>query len=224
MRKITTCALAAALAALSVGLLGLTGPSSSGQFRYLATDTTASASALTAGRYTAATLDAALPGASSNIIGLGRLADPAAPRSRGCELTFFGAGADNATGNYRVWQVKRGRAGFATLGGNDLELAFLGGGTFTLSTAVGAAAATTVLSTERIADTVTWTQGTASTSPKGMGDALEAVYGSPAAAAYSPADNTPGRLFVPELGNGDLLIELWVGTATGVNCVVDVGS
>lgn len=200
------------------------GPSSSGQFRLLSTNSTASAAALTAGRYTTTTLDAVISGASANIVSLGRVGDATAPRQRGCEVTFVGVGADNATGSYRIWQVKRGRASGTSSQANDMELAYLGAGTFTLSSSVGAASATTVLSTERVADTVTFTQATASTTPKGIGDVLENVFGSPAAAAYSPADNTPGRLWVPEIGNGDLYVELWVGTATSVNAVVDVGS
>ena len=81
---------------------------------------------------------------------------------RGVRMQFFGSGADNATFDYRVWLVRRGLGSgrqwnpSGSLG--DWSLEYYGGGTATLSTAVGAAASgTPVLSGERIADTVTWT-------------------------------------------------------------------
>ena len=36
---------------------------------------------------------------------------------------------------------------------------------------------------------------------------METAYGSGLAAAYSPADNTVARLYVPDMGGGDFLIE-----------------
>lgn len=196
-------------------------PYSSLQRRLHAANVTASAYALAAGRYTPASLAAAL--ATAKIIALGK--PEAGERQRGLELVFFGTGADDSTVAARLWQVKQG---VASLGGSespsDLELSLLGTFAATLSTAVGAGASgLPVLSGERIADTVSWTAATGTTTPKGIADKILAGYGGGLGVdVYTPADNTPGRAWVYDVGNGDAILELVVGTATGANALVDI--
>lgn len=192
--------------------------------RLLTTASTKSAYALTAGMYTLATLAAALgvteAVASEMIVPLGPTSTTAEKR-RGLEVVAFGTGADNATMEFRVWQLKRG-SGAGMANAIDFELTPLYTVACVLSTAVGAASGTLVLSTERLADAMTVTALTAATTPPGQSSAIETAYGAVAAAAYSPAaGNTPARFYLPDVGGGDVLIEPIVGTATGANALVE---
>jgi hypothetical protein len=191
-----------------------------GQRRLLTSaNATASATALAPRRYTEAELTSALANWKECVVAMRREAN--GPCARQVEVQLFGVGADNSTGSAYVWQLKRGRVGEDKF--SDIELAYLGIIAGTLSTAVGrAASGVAILSSERIADTITWTPGTTSTTPKGFGTVIETQYGSPAAVAYSPADNTPGRVFIGECGGADILIECIKGTATSVNALVEV--
>lgn len=192
--------------------------------RLLSTNSTKSAYAITAGMYTVATLATALSVTAAvvreMIITLGG-ADVNADKRRGIEVVAFGVGADDTTTGFRVWQVKRAMTTGAAVA-DDFELTPLYTVACTLSTAVGAASGVGVLSTERIADTMSVTALTASTTPPGQSSAIESAYGSAAAAAYSPAaGNTPARFYLPDVGGGDILIEPIVGTATSANVLVE---
>lgn len=195
---------------------------SSLQTRLLTTSRTAGGALITAKRWTWTTLATALSSTEAEAkalhVALGQPIN-GGKRQRGVELSFFGSGADNATMTCRVWQLKWGNSLAANPPVAEFELAYLGSVAATLSTLVGASTSAVVSSTERIADTLVWTPGTASSTPKGISDAIESVYQSTASVVYNPADNTPARLFIPECGNGDIILEPYIGSATGANVV-----
>ena len=176
----------------------------------------ATSAVLTAKRYTSATLVSALAGALAAIVPMGPAKQ--GTRLRGVEISFMGVGVDNDAGGFTIHQVKRGRVGEENP--DDFELVPIYTGTFTLSTLMGAGSCAGT--TERIADTITLAACTAATTPKGIGDVIESLYGPAAAVVYSPANNTPARLFIPDVGNGDILIELYrTAPTTSVNAVVE---
>lgn len=188
------------------------------QERYLGTSSTQGSFALAAGRTTTSPEVAS----TRRLVTLG-------PAFRGLRLQFFGTGSDNTTFDYRVWIVRKGlnsrpyHTPGAAPGYGDWSLEYFGGGTATLSTAVGAAASNVpVLSSERIADTLTWTVSTTATTPKGPGASIEASNGLGTSWVYSPADNTPAWLSIPDLdGAPYVLIEFDLTGATDANCVFE---
>jgi hypothetical protein len=106
------------------------------------------------------------------------------------KLRFYGRGADNATADYRIFLAERS--------GTGLDLTYFGGGTVTLSTMLGT---NSVAGPDtRMADTLTFTQGSSATTPTGpWNDAYAALVA--AVATYSPANNTAAWLLIPELGS-----------------------
>lgn len=143
-------------------------------------------------------------------------------RKRGAEIVFIGTGAADSTASYRVLAANVVAAS-RVHGGQDngdrvLSLVAFGG--FTLGTQAGAAGSV-VLAAERFADTVTVTAASASTTPKGAGAARTAAFGGLDPSAYSPADNTVARLFIPELGAADeLVVEVFAPSAGNVGALV----
>lgn len=127
--------------------------------------------------------------------------------AQGVQVWFCGTGADNSTFDYRIWLLDGGVRDLPTIGStqgtsviqSDYQWSYWGGGSCTLSTAVGVASGL-VTASERYADTITFTLSTTATTPSGPGTVLETAYASPGTAAYSPADNTPGMLVIPRLG------------------------
>lgn len=193
---------------------------SSLQRRVFPANVTATTYVLAAGMYTLTSLQTAL-GYAPAIFPLGK-ATPG-DRRRGCELKAIGTGADNSTLEMRLWQVKWATPDLATDSPTDLELALLGTLAATLSTSVGAAASgVSVLSTERLADTYTWTPANASTTPRGISDLLMAGYGGGLSLDATPdMANAPGRAFLWDAGCGDLLVEIKCGTATSGNVILE---
>lgn len=197
--------------------------------RLLTTSSVVTAGKCVAGEYTLATLATLL---TVTVGALVEMIIPMGPaldgkRKRGAAIGAMGSGADNSTMTFRVWQGKYHQVGDKK--SDDFELQLLGTVVNTFSTLTGPAAGplnvAAVAATERIADTMVWTQGTNLSTPKGIGDLCETVGGAPISTAYSPADNTPARMFITDCGNGDfLLIEPWCGTATGANALVEVGT
>lgn len=150
---------------------------------------------------------------------------------RGARLRFFGAGADNATGTYRLWSVWGGYNTSAQTPNplvanlSDIDLCSVGAGALTLSTAVGPTGDTgLVLSSERLADTVTYTTSTTATTPPGPQTVFESAYGLGTSGVYSPVANVPGCLVIPDFGSGCLgfVLEFALGTATGLNALVEL--
>ncbi len=143
-------------------------------------------------------------------------------KSRGVMLSFFGVGADGAQGTCKVWLVYQGGAG-SNPDTDTMRRAYYGSAVFTLSSSVtGLAGSDLADASQYFADTLTWTLSSTGTSPKGPGVAIEAAFGSPGSAAYSPADDADQAvLFLPDLGNADgILLEMDKGTATSVNAVI----
>lgn len=176
------------------------------QGKYLSTNSTASAFTYTAGGRT--TL------ASGSVTTI-KLPDGA----RGVRLVPYGEGSDNTTFDYRVWLVRRP----AGATGGVAEIEYYGGGTATLSTAVGSST-DLVGSSERFADTLTWTVGTTATTPKGIGALIEASNGLGTSFVYSPADNTPASLTIPDCGGAiEVLIDFDMTGATSGNFLVETG-
>lgn len=196
------------------------------QRRYLNTGSNQSSATLAAGRV--ASIGAEYESATN--YRLIPIQSDGGTRTRGVILGFMGVGDDNGTFNYRVWIARKGET--ITRDGNrdiktDYDLQYFGGGAATLSTALGTSSNSVVRDTERIADTVTWTRGTSATTPKGVGVSVEATFGAGiASAAYSPADNTPGYLYIPDVGSADaLLVEFNTPlNVTRMNCYYEMVS
>lgn len=141
----------------------------------------------------------------------------------GAWITFLGD-ANNATYDYRLWQVMGSYGSGKKLPGADpfsdldgIELSCVGYGAVTLGTATTAGAV--LGTTYKVADTVTFTAATSATTPPGFMSQLATTYGQPTPAAYSPADNTVAKLFVPNFSQGALgfVLEFDLGTATYAN-------
>lgn len=116
---------------------------------------------------------------------------------RGGRVIFFGTAGENTLHNYRAW-------GSWQIESSDPEepqwlLAMLSFGQFRLSAMFGTGAARTgVLATERVADEITATRATA---PTGIGEAVITSFRGADPTVYSPGNDTPAVLFLPELGN-----------------------
>lgn len=230
------CAAAMVAVLLALGIGAGSAPlgdvSSDGQKRLLATNTTASASWITAGRYELTSADESFSKDdwSDHLFRLGKYQGE--NRKRGVEITFFGVGAENATVTYRVWRVKYGFNPYTAYGikPSDIDFDLICTGTATLGTCVLTADETVTeaegyaVASEStlIADTITVTLATTSTSPKGISALLGTTgYGAPDPSVYSPANNTPAKLLIPDMGGGDLYLEIYVGTATSCNALVE---
>jgi hypothetical protein len=188
------------------------------QRRYAATSKTTAAFALAAGRALKSTLEAGY-----TLLPLGTIRKQGGDdRFAGVRLTMFGDGNDNQTFDYRVF------VGFIENPSDPVEaqvvsVLYLGGGSATLSAAVGISGSTLLSATERVADTLTWTLGASTTTPKGIGETIEATRGQGrASAAWSPADNSEAFVDLPELGGAAyLILDFDMTGATGGNALVE---
>lgn len=135
---------------------------------------------------------------------------------RGGRLLFSMRGADGVTCACRLWGVDRPQAGPGGF------LTYIGHVALVAGTALGLDFAdSSLFALDRFADTLTYTEGNASTStPLGVGDKIggaSAIYGLGQISAYSPADNTPAMLFIAHFPFQELWVEFDVGTATSGN-------
>ena len=164
------------------------------QQRYLDTDSTQSALSLTAGRKAVTTTGGKMFVGSSTVHRIVPL-----DGARGVTIQFFGTDAANEIiANAAIWGVTFPtfsgatvpNQSFATAAYCDLLL-FGTAATITLGTAAGVDSGDLVPATSFIADTIaTWTINTGS----------ESVYGLGTTGEYSPADNTPAYLSIPNFG------------------------
>jgi len=119
---------------------------------------------------------------------------------RGGRVLFFGTAADNTLHDYRVY-------GSWQLDSPDPDnpqwlLVCLCYGQFRLSAALGTGTSrTAILASERIADEISVTKTALGTSPVGIGAAVVTTFGGVDPNAYSPLNDTPAVLLVPEMGN-----------------------
>ena len=115
------------------------------------------------GLMTQATLDALAVAKLYNVA-----ADANADPMRAVRAMFIGTAADNTTHDYRVYGA------WKITGATPSDVTYYAGciayGQFTLSSAVGLDSDGAILTTERIADTITATATTTGTSPVGPGD------------------------------------------------------
>lgn len=138
---------------------------------------------------------------------------------RGLDLSFMGTGAENSGYSFRIWQV------FTEVDANGQptkfgELVLFGSGVATLSATSGPSGSVVCGAADVLADTITWAASAA-------GAKYEAAYGSTGSLAYSPADDTPAHLLIPDLGNADAYIIEFAITAlgaTGANAVASEGT
>lgn len=142
---------------------------------------------------------------------------PLAGNTNGVRITLAGVGADNATiTGVRVYAYTAtfDPASLATAQGN-CELFYLGLLTGTLS-AGAIEIADTGGNEVKPCDTMTWTEGTAATTPKGVGDAVRTAYGAAAVQVFSPADDASAACAVfPTVAWAQGLVLDWdLGTAT----------
>lgn len=119
---------------------------------------------------------------------------------RGGRVMFYGTAADNTLHDYRVY-------GSWMLESPDPDnpqwlLVCLCYGQFRLSAAVGTGTAkTAILAAERIADEISATKAALGTSPVGIGAAITTSFGGADPTIYSPLNDTPAMLLIPEMGN-----------------------
>jgi hypothetical protein len=146
---------------------------------------------------------------------------------RGMRVVFFGEGADNDTFNYRVWAVFPRTASTAPLNtftqSNVTSVATVcfGTGSGTLSTLVGEG--DLVPADERYADTLTFVPTDGTTTPTGVGDVFSTAYNLGTPTAYSPANNSPAMLAIPDVSNiWGLVFEFDVTGATSVNALIEL--
>lgn len=191
--------------------------------RYLTECSTQTAYVITGGgRYAASAFD---PGGTLNDGATGRVV--AVGSFKGARITFFGLGADNSTFTYRVYLVKRSKDSSAAsgLGGGVTRLYCTGTATLSALTGEGAQTATAgVRSTERLADTLTKTLATSSTTPKGSGATVEKSSSASAADLYSPgSDAEAAYLEINDLQDADgIYIDFDLTGATGANALVEL--
>lgn len=188
------------------------------QRRYATTSKTSTAFALAAGRALKSTLES-----SYTLLPLGTVRKQSGDdRFAGVRLTMFGAGSDNQTFDYRVF------VGFVENPSDPVEaqvvsVFYVGGGSATLSAAVGVSGSTLLSASERVADTLTWTLGSSSTTPKGIGETIETTRGQGrASAAWSPANDSEAFVDIPELGGAAyLILDFDMTGATSGNALVE---
>jgi len=174
------------------------------------------------GRVSLATLEA------GTYIPMGALATNAANegglRYRGVEIELASSAADNATGSMRVYLFTPSSADRETgARPTDGTAILLGTCAYTVGSGTGIASSTTVTNSYRMIDTMAWTAATTATTPKGISTQVDAVYGANVSAqAYSPADNTVARLFIPDTGNCDVFLDFSDTAAVVVKSLVRV--
>ena len=139
--------------------------------------------------------------------------------ARGFRLTFFGEGADNSTFDYRLWMVMPTIAFEDSP--TDFCLEYFGGGTATLSTMVGASASTMITSSERVADTLTFTLATTATTPAGPATVFEATYILGDSDKYTGVANKTAYLVMPNFPASRLIVEFDLTGATAANCTIE---
>lgn len=204
----------------------------SGQRRYLTTNSSQAAFALSAGRITLTNSGGIYIPSSGSSAAFQRFV-PIGPW-RGGRWQFFGTGADNATANYRLWLARAHYANGATEAFPeaskilDVEIVpyIADTSTITLSTLTGVTGAVDpqILAAERIADTITATLSTTATTPAGPGAVLEAAYNLGYMNSFSPAGNAaPAELTIPDFGAGVFAwcIEFDMTGATDMNALYE---
>lgn len=202
-----------------------------GQQLYLATNSTQASGELVAGRYGLASGSrgrrlATGPGdvatADHEIIELSA--------HRGLRIKFFGTDGDDETFAYRLWGVK-----YLTGNGQPehAEIRLMGTGTGALGDGVPKPVAANLGADSQVvpagaimADTLTWAQATAGTSPKGPDAVIAAANGGTlATTAYSPGnDAEEAMLVVPDVFDYDgVVVEVFTGgSAASVNCLFEL--
>lgn len=178
----------------------------SSQRRMLFTSSTNPAFTINAGRSTTKPTDMFV--LSSDISGT---------RMRTVEATLFGTGSAGNTFDVKVWVVKIG-VSTATGEAEDWEQQPFCTFTATLGSTAGVGA-TGITSGDKIVTTLSAPVMTA------FGTAVLNAYQGIAPVVYSPGDNTPARLFLPELGNAYAVkFEFDIITATSANALVEGGT
>jgi hypothetical protein len=144
------------------------------------------------------------------------------PRSLVARLNFFGNGADNDTFTAHLWAYEYTDRAMA---GTEVLLHYLGNAACTLGAKVGLAGSPGVVNTERFADTITWTPGSESSTPKGPLAKWEAALNEGASAVYSPANDTVAELVLPCLGRTHGCVIEFAGVANGTlaNALIRTG-
>lgn len=133
------------------------------------------------------------------------------------KIMFCGTGADDSTINFKLYaRIYTSTSG--DVGDTAGAYLYMGVGLATLGTTTFTTTASGIAGTYRVADTITWTAADPFTT-------VAAENSSSTGTAYSPADNTPGYLFLSYLaGAGELIIDTDLGTATGALVYVQPGT
>lgn len=129
---------------------------------------------------------------------------------RGFELFPFGVGNANTTYDMDIYGVDLA-ASDESQTPTDFEVVYWGSIACTLGAMTGGGAATLVTTSQKYADTVVFTTGASAT--------FEPAYGLGTSTAYSPADDTMGRLIIPNFPFPAFLLDVILGTATSANAL-----
>ena len=140
--------------------------------------------------------------------------------TQGAHVEFWGTGNDDTTYLANLWLIDTSRKYNPVSGqlepASDCNIEYFGQVEATLSTYVGLGGGAMCGTSERAADTLTFTESASGTTPKGFNDLIQDAYASPAVQVYSPANNTPGRIIIPRFGwPCSLVIEFDRTGATG---------
>ena len=149
--------------------------------------------------------------ANLQVLPMGQVGEPGGgPRFRGVRITPFGRGSNDQTFDFRAYAVHCGPQGWD----GPVELRLLATVACTLANALASAGAG-LESDDRIVDTITVT---ASAYLTALASAMNLTNSN---AAFSPANDTQGCLWIPDLGNADgILFDTDLGTAAGANFLV----
>ena len=140
--------------------------------------------------------------------------------ARGVRVSFV-VNADGATATYRLWTAIVPPAQEALITPTDIMLTAHCYGSLTGGACTGISGGL-VTASQVYCDTVTMTLCSASDATlKGSGTESETAYGLGTTTVYSPANDTPGYVFVPNVPGTGIVLELIKGTATGVNAEIE---
>lgn len=144
-----------------------------------------------------------------------RLGGNTGRKYRGAEITPFGTGTATTTFDVKGWAVKTTLSGPTSFNqAVDYEYQLVFTATCTLGTTTGVSSSGGALTTDKFCDTIAVT-------PAAYGTAAATAYGGLVPFAFSPGSNGIGRIFVPELGNSDLVLTVDMTGATSANFLVE---
>ena len=144
-----------------------------------------------------------------------RLGGMPGKRYRGVVITPGGTGTATTTYAMRVYSVKRGFSAQGASQSVDYEYELVWSGTCTLGTTTGVATSGGFTSSHKFCDTIS---GAATSA---YPTAMVAAFSGLAPSYFSPGSNGIARIFIPEMGNSDVVITVDMTGATSANFLIE---